>query len=120
MGVISAVEGHVRALLTGLKYLVTKPRITILYPEQAEELPQGYRGMPVYHKDKCISCSLCANICPANAMKMVKIGKKKYPSINYNRCIFCGFCAEVCPTKAITLTQDYHTATLRKEDLVIE
>ncbi len=117
MGVVSSVKGHIEALMTGLKYLLLKPRLTILYPEQAERLPEGYRGMPRYDKNKCVSCSLCANICPADAMKMVKIGEKKYPSINYNRCIFCGFCVDICPTGALEYSPVHDYASYSLEEL---
>lgn len=97
---------HLGAIGTGVKYLFF-PRMTLRYPEEVLELPDGYRGMIIYRKELCISCGLCARICPANAMKMyleeADEGKKakRRPGINYTRCIFCGFCVDICPTGAI-------------------
>ncbi len=101
---------HLRAIGTGIKYLFL-PRMTVRYPEEVMKLPDGYRGMIKYHKEICISCGLCAQICPANAMKMYLEGEsqtsegkakvKRRPGINYTRCIFCGFCVDICPTGAL-------------------
>ncbi|RLG49269.1 MAG: hypothetical protein DRO00_10200, partial [Thermoproteota archaeon] len=103
---------HLGALGTGIKYLFL-PRMTVMYPEEVMKLPEGYRGMIKYSKEICISCGLCAQICPADAMKMyleeTSLAKeeekqakpKRYPGINYTRCIFCGFCVDICPTGAI-------------------
>ena len=99
--------GHLRAIATGLKYLLARPRATVRYPEFVLALPEGYRGMIRWRRDVCISCSLCARVCPANAMKMYEVEgeKKRYPGINYARCIFCGFCVDVCPTGALEYTE---------------
>jgi len=86
--------------------------MTVRYPEEVLVLPEGYRGMISYNKKLCISCGMCARICPADAMKMYpgpeEGGRRKmYPGINYARCIFCGFCVDVCPTGALEHT-DVH------------
>jgi len=106
-----AIAGNLGALIVGVKYFIDPNRITLLYPHEYIKLRQGYRGYIVLKMDLCISCSSCARICPARAMKMLsvqvkdkktgRVMKKKYPVINYNRCIFCGFCVDVCPTEAL-------------------
>lgn len=101
-GLLRNVKRHLDAIATGLKYLATRPRLTIMYPEVVEDLPDGYRGMLTFDPKKCIGCSLCARICPANAIKMYKVDeKKRRPGVNYTRCIFCGFCVDICPTGAL-------------------
>ncbi len=116
-------KGHLDAILTGAKYLIT-PRATVRYPEEVIELPEGYRGFIEYKKDICISCGLCATVCPANAMKMYveraaepgeeapaeEVKPKRYPGINYTRCIFCGFCVDVCPTGALEHVETHDVA----------
>ncbi|HIE24061.1 MAG TPA: NADH-quinone oxidoreductase subunit I [Candidatus Korarchaeota archaeon] len=111
---------HLEAIGTGIKYVFT-PRMTLRYPEEVMELPEGYRGMIKYTKNLCINCGLCAQICPADAMKMYleelekaeeakQARPKRYPGINYTRCIFCGFCVDICPTGAIEHVGVYDVA----------
>ena len=100
------VVGNLEAISTGMKYLF-KPPMTALYPDVFQDFGPNYRGMLKLHIDKCISCMLCARICPSNAIKMYKTDAKKHPGITYQRCIFCGFCADICPVDAIEMT-DVH------------
>jgi len=111
---------HLEAIATGIKYMIKPQRITLMYPEFSLELPTGYRGMIRLYKDVCIGCTLCAMICPADAMKMVTEGGKKFPQINYGRCVFCGFCVDVCPVDALKETKAHDTVFSRKEDLIFD
>ena len=106
-----AVGSNLSLLALGLKYFVNPNRITLDYPKEYIKLRDTYRGFIILKKAKCIGCESCARICPAAAMKMIKLqiedpktGKpklKKYPVINYQRCIFCGYCVDVCPVEAL-------------------
>ena len=50
-------------------------------------------------KTKCVGCTACARVCPANAIA----GERKQPhSINNETCIKCGQCYEICKFHAIT------------------
>ncbi len=109
---LKALGGNISAITLGLKYFINPNRITLDYPREYIQLREGYRGFIVLIKQKCIGCDSCARICPAAAIKMLKLqeedprkpGKtrlKKYPVINYQRCIFCGYCVDVCPTEAL-------------------
>jgi uncharacterized protein (DUF362 family) len=64
-------------LLTGKKTPQQSPKITI----------------------KCISCGLCEEICPKNAIENVPDGAQ----IDYTKCIRCYCCHEICPENAIEL-----------------
>ena len=46
--------------------------------------------------DDCISCGLCAENCPVEA---ITEGDGKY-EIDADKCIDCGTCAENCPVEA--------------------
>jgi NADH-quinone oxidoreductase subunit I len=92
--------GYLDAMWTGLRYLFV-PRATVMYPEVAQEFCCNYRGMLKWYDDRCISCTMCARICPSGAIKMYKSDTKKYPGINYQRCVFCGFCRDICPVNAL-------------------
>lgn len=46
----------------------------------------------------CTGCGACLNICPHNAIKMIKNKEGfKYPIINKKKCVNCGLCKKVCP-----------------------
>ena len=53
---------------------------------------------PEVIQNTCISCGLCVEACPQNAMSMVE-GKAV---IDLSRCTACGECVKVCPVNAIT------------------
>lgn len=52
---------------------------------------------PKVQKKECIGCKKCANICPVNAIEMIK----KKPVINRDKCIRCFCCQEFCPVGAM-------------------
>ncbi|MDP8002672.1 MAG: NADH-quinone oxidoreductase subunit NuoI [Caldisphaera sp.] len=121
--------GNIGALSMGLKYFFDPNRITLLYPHEFIKLTQGYRGFIVLIQDLCISCSSCARICPARAMKMLSVKVfdkrlkkemvKKFPVINYNRCIFCGYCVDVCPTEALYHVPYHDLVYKNMEDMIL-
>jgi len=53
--------------------------------------------MYMIETDKCSSCGLCADVCPAEAINPIGIYK-----INPERCTDCGLCQESCPSLAIS------------------
>lgn len=122
-----------------------RPKDQILFPDGNPKLPfesllgagqsykgplsprisERYRGLLGYDEPKCISCLLCAQICPIDVItvKGVKIEgrKSKAPvtyTINYAKCMFCGLCVEVCPTDAVFFTRRFEGATFDFRSLV--
>lgn len=53
-------------------------------------------------KENCCGCYACFNICPVNAITMIKDEKGFfYPKIDKEKCINCGLCLKVCPTENV-------------------
>lgn len=98
--------------------------VTMQYPEEKWNYPDGYRGAPTLVKDedgreKCVSCQLCEFVCPPRAIR-IQPGSIPFDSPNAHvekapqefeidmiRCIYCGLCEEVCPEEAIFLKKDH-------------
>ena len=52
----------------------------------------------INNKNECCGCESCANICPKQAISMVKDEKGFiYPIIDNTKCINCGLCNRTCP-----------------------
>ncbi len=71
-----------------------------------------------FFEDRCIGCSICAQICPAKNIQMVD-GKPMW----IHRCEMCLACDEWCPQKAIhhwckTLGKDYHHPQIDRTDMI--
>jgi glutamate synthase (NADPH) small chain len=97
-----------------VKFLFDKPK-TIRYPFELKEPSDRYRGFHTNDWDLCTGCGNCADICPNEAIDMVKIAqfepvagrKDERPQIDYGRCCFCGLCVDICPPGSLKLTRDY-------------
>jgi ferredoxin len=63
----------------------------VLTREQRRESSMAY-----VINDECISCGVCADECPVEA---ISEGDDKYV-IDPDLCTDCGACADVCPTEA--------------------
>ena len=51
----------------------------------------------------CIGCGICASLCPYQAIRIKKVGKKRKAETISASCKGCGICASRCPTFAITM-----------------
>ena len=59
---------------------------------------------PVFLRDKCRQCLLCAPVCPDLSIPVSEDGKRG--EFDYFFCKGCGICANVCPFGAITMVKD--------------
>lgn len=107
-----------------LQNLFSKP-MTVRFPHESIPIPDKYRGEHVYDIDKCISCKLCAKICPNRAIEMVEASKgykqkypKTYPKIDLGKCCFCGLCEDICSKDAISLTKNVFLSTFDPTNVI--
>jgi NADH-quinone oxidoreductase subunit I len=98
-----------------------KGALTTYYPEEMRsDYSPNNRGRHVLTQRpngevQCVSCNLCATVCPAYCIEILSKADFREPShpksperfeIDYSRCIFCGFCVEACPEDAIRMLKD--------------
>jgi len=56
------------------------------------------RYIEIKDKELCSGCTACKNICPKNAIEMIRDEEGfLYPKVNKEKCINCGICKKVCP-----------------------
>ena len=79
---------------------------TSAYPTERLIFKERFRGRHKYYFDRCISCRICARVCPDKSIEMIKLEGRPstYPQFNYQTCSFCGYCVEYCPKKALEFT----------------
>ncbi|BCR05688.1 NADH-quinone oxidoreductase subunit I [Desulfuromonas versatilis] len=98
-----------------------KGALTAYYPEEtrADYSPVNRGRHVLTRRDggevQCVSCNMCATICPAYAIEILSRADLEHPThpkaperfeIDYSRCIFCGFCVEACPEDAIRMAKE--------------
>ena len=100
---------------------VGKPPATMQYPFVKEEAPEEFRGRIDFISEKCIGCNMCVRDCPADALKINKIGEEKiYEAVFYlDECIYCAQCVLSCPKDALVATKDYELAALSRTNLLL-
>lgn len=54
---------------------------------------------------KCTGCSLCATVCPTDALRISKSEKKDTYQLTFQHdiCVACGYCVESCPENCLRL-----------------
>lgn len=92
-----------------LRQLFKKPA-TLKYPYQKSDMPDGFRGRPIWDMTICIGCGLCSIVCPSEAVEMIGKGLDAEIKHLLDRCMFCGQCAETCPKNAIRMSKEYELA----------
>jgi hydrogenase-4 component H len=93
-------------------------KVTLDYPFQPRETPEGFRGRPTWDMNRCVGCAGCANNCPSRCI-LIRDLCQEFRVLRHagERCVYCGRCAEVCPEDAITMTPEFELATNAKNDL---
>jgi NADH-quinone oxidoreductase subunit I len=135
-----AEKTYLPQIASGLKITMKnmfKPPVTLEYPDERPNIPEGYRGVPTLVKDpngreKCVSCQLCEFVCPPKAIRITpgaiaedaeNAHVEKAPQefeINMLRCSYCGLCQEVCPEEAIFLQDIFSLCGTSRGELVFK
>jgi len=109
-----------------IKNLFKKP-MTVKFPQESIEIPEGYRGEHSVEIDKCLSCGLCVKICPNQAIEMIELPEehrekypKTYPRIDLGKCCFCGLCEDICPRNGLKLTKNFFLSTFDSKSAIKE
>ena len=97
---ISHVKGHVA---TGMGGAIKNFGMGGVTKETKRRMHHGSR--PVYLKDACTYCGLCAEVCPFNAINVEENIWKQ----NMGKCFGCGVCVDACKSNAM----DYKDADLQ-------
>jgi ferredoxin len=71
--------------------------------------PHGPENKPQAHIDssRCDGCALCIDVCPAEALHLVRNPirpGKLIVQIRSGRCVGCGLCQGTCPKEAVSVT----------------
>lgn len=103
-----------------------REEITEQYPEEKWEPFDRFRGFLHNDVPRCISCSMCARVCPVDCIELDSFmgpDKKRVLTmfdIDIGRCMFCGLCTEVCPTKCLTHSEGYEgKSSLSRGELIL-
>jgi ferredoxin len=66
--------------------------------------PDGGDGVlgatAIVDRERCLSCGVCADICPEHAITMADTAE-----VDSHRCNGCGACVDECPTEALSLSE---------------
>lgn len=119
-------QGILKGLALTLKHIVSRPPITVQYPEQRLVNSRRLRGCDlVWDPERCTACCTCAKSCPQGNIRIetrVRPDNTREPvvfEIDHGRTMFCGLCVESCPFDAIHMGKSYERATYSRESLVL-
>src|SRR3990172_7655704 len=124
--IVEAVVTTAKGMRITARYGVDpQEEVTLQYPEERWEIPQGYRGF--LHNDilKCTACTMCVKMFPVDCISLPsgRGGGKKMVlasyDINIGRCMYCGLCVEVCPPKSLKHTAGYEMASTSRGELIL-
>jgi uncharacterized Fe-S center protein len=89
---LTHVKGHIA---TGMGGAIKNFGMGGVTKETKIKMHHGSR--PIYQKDACTYCGVCAEVCPFDA---IEVNKDSWNQ-NMTKCFGCGVCVDSCKTKAI-------------------
>lgn len=119
-------QGILKGLALTIKHFISRPVITVQYPEERLENSRRIRGCDlVWDPERCTACCTCAKSCPQGNIRIetrVRPDNTREPvifEIDHGRTMFCGLCVESCPFDAIHMGRNYERATYDRDRLVL-
>ncbi len=119
-------QGIFKGLALTLKHFLSRPIITVQYPEQRLVNSRRLRGCDlVWDPERCTACCTCAKSCPQGNIRIetrLRPDNTREPivfEIDHGRTMFCGLCVESCPFDAIHMGKAYERSTYTRESLVL-
>lgn len=115
-----------------------QPSVTLQYPDERAEMPEGVRSKLYVNIDDCIGCQLCARACPVNCIEIetvkatsdVDLGKTSTGNpkrlwvtkldIDMAKCMYCDLCVQPCPTECIYMVPEYEYSDYDRQNLVLK
>jgi formate hydrogenlyase subunit 6/NADH:ubiquinone oxidoreductase subunit I len=99
---------------------VTQRPATQLYPAVPVKLPAAFRGKIRFIAERCVGCKLCQKDCPADALRIEEVGKKRWRAVfRFDHCIYCAQCVDSCNKDAMESTPEFELATLDRATLKV-
>lgn len=117
---------------------LTQPSVTLQYPGERDELPDGIRAQLYVNIDDCIGCKLCERACPVNCIEIetvqatedVDLGKTSTGNpkrfwltdfeIDMSKCMYCDLCVPPCPTECIYMIPEYEYSEYDRNELLFQ
>lgn len=102
----------IREIIEAVRALIIGP-YTSRFPVEPHVPHPNFRGQPKFDDSKCVGCTACQHVCPAQAIDSVDITEGPSPHrkmIHYtDTCIFCGQCEIACIAdhQGIKLSNDW-------------
>lgn len=76
-------------------------------PLSLERKRQAVIGLAHVDRERCISCLLCLDTCPTEALEAIAVDGANYPQVVPGRCIGCGTCEHTCPIEGESAIRVY-------------
>jgi Ni,Fe-hydrogenase III small subunit/formate hydrogenlyase subunit 6/NADH:ubiquinone oxidoreductase subunit I len=92
--------------------------VTTSYPDTPAQVPEAFRGRPVFDFKRWQDATPAAEVCPTEAIYIRDTAESRAVTVDLGRCIFCGLCADQSADQAIVITQEFELATRDRLRLV--
>jgi formate hydrogenlyase subunit 6/NADH:ubiquinone oxidoreductase subunit I len=96
--------------------------VTTRYPDRAETMPSGWRGVALLDAERCQpegSTPPCVRTCLSGALFVVGEGaSNRQVRLDAAACIACGLCVGACPQRALSMSPAFELAARSRARLV--